>query len=219
MKTLFFGTERVYERYVHALHIYEKNGEVRVTALQAQWPDARTLDGAKILMPSNQDVISLCRHARMAGLKVEMPEPDYSSMPYDLTEEEFLQRTALLEAFPTPDGGIAWSSPLKIPMHYEEEKVYEYAEIQEHYSRPYTDVLREDGTIVRVKWQDPIVYRDPRLIESDFDEVGAPEDLKRLLLQQQEKEYRAQRKVNRAHLLEDLKKRLERAGIPYEEEK
>ena len=214
MKTLFFGTQRVYERYVHALHIYEKDGEMRVTALQAQWPDARTLDGAEILMPSNQDVISLCKHARMAGLKVEVPEPDYSGTPYDLTEEEFLHRAALLKASPTSDGGISWSSPLDIPVHYDEG-----ADNQEHSSRPYTDVLREDGTIVRVKWQDHIVYRDPRLIESDFDEVGAPEDLKRLLLQQQEKEYRAQRKVNRAHLLEDLKKRLERAGIPYEEEK
>ena len=214
MKTLFFGTQRVYGRYVHALHIYEKNGEVRVTALQAQWPDARTLDGAEILTPSNQDVIDLCQRARMAGLKVEVPEPDYSSTPYDLTEEEFLHRAASLEARPRPDGGITWEPRLDIPTHYSSNNGDEESD---YYSHLYTDVRRTDGTIVRVKWQSRILFWDPRLIENDLDEVGVPEDLKHLILQQQEERCRAQREESRAHYIEYLKGRLERAGISYQE--
>jgi len=214
MKTLFFGTQRVYGRYMHALHIYEDNGEIRVTALQTQCIDTQTLNNSEVLEPSNYDIIKLCKHAQMAGLRVKVPQPDYSSIPYDLTEKEFLECAASLKAFPTPDGGIACGSQLNLPMHYEKVR---NDDMEDHYSRLYTDVKRENGTIVRIKWRDQVVARDPHLCESDLDEVGVPEDLKHLIMQKQEKERYIQEKAKHAYLLEDLKKRLERAGIPYEE--
>lgn len=216
MKTLHFGVQRAYG-LIRALHIYEdENGEVQVTASVATCMDVRNLNNSTVLDPPNEKIIRLCEEARSAGFRVKIPKPDYPI--YDMLEDEFLQRAAMLEPFPTVDGGIVWNnSQLGIPMHQENVSEGEDEETREYYSRPYTDVRRKDGTIVRVRWRNQGVYKNPRLCEGDLDEMETPEDLKYLILQRQEEILRAQKKADQERFLRNLKKRLEEAGIPYQE--
>ena len=143
METVYFGSYFDGGPW-HAIHISKDNN----STLHVVTEVAFTTDHCSPVPPKNIQEIELARKGQRIGFKVHVPEPDYSDMPYDISEEEFFRRTKMVQPSPTPDGGITWNiGDLGLFQH--EGKPTPPCEWD---TRPYSDVKCGDGSIFRAKW-------------------------------------------------------------------